>query len=164
MSHHLSFLFLNRGWNSVPSRNAFCVVSECLAFVVMTLPTLCVSVVRGGKGESVIELERGGWHKPLVVWLNTNGVDVKWHYLRGVDVFVEEYSGIDTSLIHCLPRQSIENCFGVHFMAPASLSSWSLPFLFLVVPKASIPWSRDMTVFIHYYCLCDNVWSVRDAG
>ena len=25
MSHHLSFLLLNRGWNSVPSRNACCV-------------------------------------------------------------------------------------------------------------------------------------------
>ena len=43
-------------------------VSWCLAFVVMTLPTWCVSVVRGGKSEGVIVLERevdGTWH-----WLN----------------------------------------------------------------------------------------------
>ena len=33
-------------------------VSGCLAFAVMTLPTWCVSVVMGSKGEGVIVLER----------------------------------------------------------------------------------------------------------
>ena len=35
-------------------------VSGCFAFVVMTLPTWCVSVVMGGKSEGVVELEVDG--------------------------------------------------------------------------------------------------------
>ena len=41
-------------------------MSGCLAFAVMTLPTWCVSVVREGKSEGVIVLERYGWHMPWV--------------------------------------------------------------------------------------------------
>ena len=44
-------------------------VSGCLVFAVMTLPTWCVSVVRRGKSEGVIVLEKeegGMWH-----WLNS---------------------------------------------------------------------------------------------
>ena len=46
-------------------------VSGCLAFAVMTLPTWCVSVVRKGKSEGLIVLERGGWQITLVEWLST---------------------------------------------------------------------------------------------
>ena len=40
MSHHLSFLFLNRGWNSVPSRNAFCVGTPFLVPTLFLQPPL----------------------------------------------------------------------------------------------------------------------------
>ena len=39
MSHHLSFLLLNRGWNSLPSRNAWCVCGALLSCANHLSPT-----------------------------------------------------------------------------------------------------------------------------
>ena len=64
------------------------VMSGCLAFGVMTLPTWCVSVVREGKSDGVIVLERevdGRWH-----WLNDQATQLDrqshGHHLCGVSV------------------------------------------------------------------------------
>ena len=63
-------------------------MSGCLAFAVMTLPTWCVSVVREGKSDGVIVLERevdGRWH-----WLNDQATQLDrqshGHHLCGVSV------------------------------------------------------------------------------
>ena len=62
-------------------------VSGCWAFAVMKLPTWCVSVVMGSKGDGVTVLERGGWHVPLNEWLSTLlERSSHEHHLCGVDV------------------------------------------------------------------------------
>ena len=45
MSHHVSFLLLNRGWNSVPSRNAFCV---CGMIEFTESPFACAKISHNG--------------------------------------------------------------------------------------------------------------------
>ena len=62
-------------------------VSGCLAFVVMTLATWYVSVVRRSKSDGVIVLKRGGWHMTLVEWLRTPlERQSHEHHLWGIDV------------------------------------------------------------------------------